>query len=99
MPGSCFLTLEEKRPVRPYRQASPSPARHRPGARFARRERCDFMASQTTLEKESPHVVPELLQAPEFNSSTVATSLPTSAGFALVPRTARRPHDTIELHC
>src|SRR5262245_51539888 len=26
----------------PYRQASPSPARHRPGARSARRQRCCF---------------------------------------------------------
>src|SRR6516165_4524398 len=27
----------------PYRQASPPPARHRPGARFARWERCPFI--------------------------------------------------------
>src|SRR5947199_6011564 len=32
----------------PYRQASPSPARHRPGARSARRERCLSILSQTT---------------------------------------------------
>ena len=31
----------------PYRQASPSPARHRPGARSARRERCLSILSQT----------------------------------------------------
>src|SRR5438067_3244280 len=31
----------------PYRQASPPPARHRPGARSARRERCLFLPSQT----------------------------------------------------
>ena len=41
-------TSNEKRPVRSYRQASPSPARHRPGARSARRQRwlCDFTAKQ-----------------------------------------------------
>ena len=33
--------------MRPYRQASPSPARHRPGARSARRERCLFLLLQT----------------------------------------------------
>src|SRR5262245_26853544 len=32
----------------PYRQASPPPARHRPGARSARRERCLSILSQTT---------------------------------------------------
>src|SRR5262245_48951797 len=36
----------------PYRQASPSPARHRPGARSARRQRCLSIISQTNLEKE-----------------------------------------------
>src|SRR6476660_3588555 len=32
----------------PYRQASPPPARHRPGARSARRDRCLSLLSQTT---------------------------------------------------
>src|SRR5262249_55158722 len=31
----------------PYRQASPPPARHRPGARSARRPRCHFILPQT----------------------------------------------------
>src|SRR5215218_4696617 len=31
----------------PYRQASPQPARHRPGARSARRERCLSIRLQT----------------------------------------------------
>src|SRR5260221_4228333 len=31
------MTSDEKRPARSYRQASPAPARHRPGARSARR--------------------------------------------------------------
>src|SRR5262249_12280745 len=31
----------------PYRQASPPPARHRPGARSARRPRCHFRLPQT----------------------------------------------------
>src|SRR6516162_10651780 len=31
----------------PYRQASPPPARHRPGARSARRSRCHFILPQT----------------------------------------------------
>src|SRR5207237_2933013 len=31
----------------PYRQASPPPARHRPGARSARRKRCLCIVSQT----------------------------------------------------
>src|SRR5262245_32357727 len=34
----------------PYRQASPSPARHRPGARSARQERCLSIPSQTGRE-------------------------------------------------
>src|SRR5262249_6602706 len=34
----------------PYRQASPPPARHRPGARSARRERCLSILSQTGRE-------------------------------------------------
>ena len=34
----------------PYRQASPPPARHRPGARSARRERCLSILSQTEGE-------------------------------------------------
>src|SRR5207244_4422234 len=44
----------------PYRQASPSPARHRPGARSARRERCLSLVPQTGFEKESNDVVPSL---------------------------------------
>src|SRR5688572_21484382 len=36
----------------PYRQASPSPARHRPGARSARRERCLLSLTQTNVEEE-----------------------------------------------
>src|SRR5690242_14939565 len=39
----------EKRPVRPYRQASPSPARHRPGARSARRMGDPRMIPQTVF--------------------------------------------------
>src|SRR5262245_18608619 len=38
----------------PYRQASPPPARPRPGARSARRERCLSIVSQTSPPKESP---------------------------------------------
>src|SRR5262249_55939730 len=42
----------------PYRQASPSPARHRPGARSARWERCLSIPSQTdwreTMKRHSP---------------------------------------------
>src|SRR6266568_968124 len=37
-----------------YRQASPPPARHRPGARSARRERCSSIVSRTTIAKEIP---------------------------------------------
>src|SRR6516225_12020681 len=36
-----------KRPVRSLPQASSSPARHRPGARSARRQRCLSILSQT----------------------------------------------------
>src|SRR5262249_40208545 len=38
----------------PYRQASPPRARHRPGARSARRPRCHSTLSQTTCERECP---------------------------------------------
>ena len=42
--------IHAKRPVRPYRQASSSPARHRPGARSAHWERCLSILSQTGRE-------------------------------------------------
>src|SRR5262249_50963769 len=38
----------------PYRQASPPPARHRPGARSARRPRGHSTLSQTTCAREGP---------------------------------------------
>src|SRR4051812_29327571 len=47
MPTPAKRGYPTKRPVRPYRQASPSPARHRPGARSARRTRCHFILPQT----------------------------------------------------
>src|SRR3954468_5427514 len=37
----------------PYRQASPPPARHRPGARSARRGRCLSILSRTASQKET----------------------------------------------
>src|SRR5262249_29502364 len=37
-----------------YRQANPPPARHRPGARSARRQRRHSTVSQTTCERECP---------------------------------------------
>ena len=39
--------------MRSYRQASPSPARHHPGARSARRDDGFFSVSQTSLEREN----------------------------------------------
>src|SRR5262245_49072032 len=44
---SVMATTKRKRPVRPLPQASSSPARHRPGARFARWERCLAILMQT----------------------------------------------------
>src|SRR5437870_12363923 len=56
--------LLQKRPVRPYRQASPSPARHRPGARSARRKGRRRHSMADRLEKETVTYVAFL--DPEF---------------------------------
>src|SRR5438105_5415126 len=58
----------------PYRQASPPPARHRPGARFARRERCPAILSQTT--RRVSHVVQESVQVANYHFVTSATGSP-----------------------
>jgi hypothetical protein len=54
---------QEKRPVRSYRQASPSPARHRPGAQFARPLRCFSIVSQSKLTMEIPMSMPNFLKS------------------------------------
>src|SRR5689334_22738649 len=47
----------------PYRQASPPPARHRPGARSARRGRCLPTLPQTVPERETPMTLRSILAA------------------------------------
>src|SRR6516162_106442 len=57
---------QTRRPVRPYHQASPSPARHRPGARSARREGRRYHYIADHLFKGEIYVVPLDVQLREM---------------------------------
>src|SRR5437667_12199321 len=87
--------IENTRPVRPYRQASPSPARHRPGARSARRKGRRRHSGADRLQKEI--VIYVAFVDPEFAESqfaphpdpTPSFAAPATDGTPANPRSAR----------